>query len=128
MRAEQDREQNKSRIAAHEELENFRRPREAFAQCSKHRWHQPCLTQPHPHTPSPAPPRSFPASRPHPPHTECRVVRNVDKNRRGDPDSGYLVDCTEGEPGLIITRGGHIMSGYVGDDAATAEAIHEGGW
>ena len=28
----------------------------------------------------------------------------------------------------LVCRGGNIMSGYVNNDAATAKAIHEGGW
>jgi len=39
-----------------------------------------------------------------------------------------MAECEEGEPGQIVTRGANVMSGYVGDDQATAEAIHEGGW
>lgn len=66
--------------------------------------------------------------RPHPPYTECRVVRSVDRSKRSQPSSGYMVECSEGEPGYIITRGAHVMSGYVGDDAATAAAIDEDGW
>ena len=43
---------------------------------------------------------------------------------------GYLEACEEGEPGQLVCRGGFLMSGYVGDEAATARAIHAdaGGW
>jgi acyl-CoA synthetase (AMP-forming)/AMP-acid ligase II len=61
--------------------------------------------------------------RPHPPYTECRVVRSVE---RGNAD--YLVDCGSGEPGHLITRGDNLMSGYVSDEEATREVMHEGGW
>ena len=65
--------------------------------------------------------------RPHPPHTEARVVRGVTP---GAP--GYLEFCEEGEPGQLVCRGGFLMSGYVGDEAATARAIptdaDAGGW
>ena len=61
--------------------------------------------------------------RPHPPFTECKVVKSVAKN-----DATYLAECEDGEPGQLITRGDNIMSGYVGNDAATAKALIEGGW
>ena len=61
--------------------------------------------------------------RPHPPHNACRIVRGI---RRDGP--GYLVDCAEGEPGYVITRGGNLMSGYVKDEAATHDVMHEDGW
>ncbi len=59
--------------------------------------------------------------RPHPPHTEARVVRSITRG-----EEHYLVDCKEGEPGLFIARGANVMSGYVGDEAATAKAIRDG--
>ena len=61
--------------------------------------------------------------RPHPPYTECRVVRGVARD-----DDGYLVDCDEGEPGYLITRGENLMSGYVKNPEATREVMHEDGW
>ena len=61
--------------------------------------------------------------RPHPPHTECRVVRSVTRGA-----AGYFADCAEGEPGRVITRGDNVMAGYVRDEAATREVLHEGGW
>ena len=61
--------------------------------------------------------------RPHPPFTECRVVRSVEAGA-----DGYMVDSDEGEPGQLITRGENIMTGYVGNEASTAKAIHDGGW
>ena len=48
----------------------------------------------------------------------ARVVRGVTP---GAP--GYLEFCEEGEPGQLVCRGGFLMSGYVGDEAATARAI-----
>ncbi|KAL1498762.1 hypothetical protein AB1Y20_014071 [Prymnesium parvum] len=60
--------------------------------------------------------------RPHPPHTECRVVKAIAPH-----EPGYLEECAEGEPGQLITRGDNLMSGYVDDDAATRGAL-AGGW
>ena len=44
--------------------------------------------------------------------------------------AGYLDECADGEPGQLVCRGGFLMSGYVGDAAATKKAIHTeaGGW
>ena len=61
--------------------------------------------------------------RPHPPWTECRAVRAI---ARGE--GGYFADCDEGEPGYLITRGDNLMSGYVRNDRATHDVMHEGGW
>ena len=62
--------------------------------------------------------------RPHPPHTEARVVRSL------AVDSGQdYVDCADGEPGQLITRGANLMSGYVANAAATSKALGgPGGW
>eukprot|EP01039_Chlorochromonas_danica_P010169 gene10169-11253_t len=53
--------------------------------------------------------------------TEVRVVKGVLPTN----DETYLRDCEEGEPGYLITRGGHIMAGYVnvptGSDVITVE-------
>ena len=61
--------------------------------------------------------------RPHPPHTECRIVRSVARDEKG-----YFVDCAEGEPGYLITRGGNVMHGYVKDEQATRKVLHQDGW
>jgi len=50
------------------------------------------------------------------PDVECKVV----------DDAG--VEVPRGEPGEIVTRGYHVMSGYLDDPAATAEAIDADGW
>jgi acyl-CoA synthetase (AMP-forming)/AMP-acid ligase II len=50
------------------------------------------------------------------PDTECRVVD--DKGNEVPP----------GEPGEVVTRGYHVMPGYLDDPAATAEAIDADGW
>jgi len=61
--------------------------------------------------------------RPHPPHTEVRVVRSVVP---GEPD--YFVDCEQGEPGRLITRGRNLMHGYARDELATRQVLREDGW
>jgi len=66
--------------------------------------------------------------RPHPPHTECRIVRSVTPVVGAVREPPLLVDCAEGEPGHLITRGENVMAGYVGDDEATRAVLHEGGW
>ena len=59
--------------------------------------------------------------RPHPPFTACRIVKGV------EPDKpGYLEECDEGQPGQLITKGDNLMSGYVGDEKATAKAMKDG--
>ena len=50
------------------------------------------------------------------PDTECRVV----------DDAG--AEVPRGQPGEIVTRGYHVMSGYLDDPDATAEAIDADGW
>ncbi len=50
------------------------------------------------------------------PDTECRVV----------DDKG--TELAPGEPGEVVTRGYHVMPGYLDDPVATAEAIDADGW
>jgi acyl-CoA synthetase (AMP-forming)/AMP-acid ligase II len=50
------------------------------------------------------------------PDTECRVV---------DSEG---VETSAGQPGEVVTRGYHVMSGYLDDPEATAEAINRDGW
>eukprot|EP00927_Polykrikos_kofoidii_P050450 TRINITY_DN44366_c0_g1_i1.p1 TRINITY_DN44366_c0_g1~~TRINITY_DN44366_c0_g1_i1.p1 ORF type:complete len:621 (-),score=96.03 TRINITY_DN44366_c0_g1_i1:96-1958(-) len=61
--------------------------------------------------------------RPHPGHTEVMVVRSVDRT-----SADYLVECSAGEPGQLVTRGGNVMSGYVGQPEKTAEVIDSEKW
>jgi len=50
------------------------------------------------------------------PDTELRVV----------DDAG--AELPAGQPGEVVTRGYHVMAGYLDDEAATAEAIDSDGW
>ncbi len=50
------------------------------------------------------------------PDTECAVV----------DDAGAPVPA--GAPGEVVTRGYHVMRGYLDDPDATAEAVDAGGW
>lgn len=60
--------------------------------------------------------------RPHPPHTEARIVKSIDRN-----SNGFLKDVSPGTPGYLIVRGKNIMKEYVGNAAATRE-VFEDGW
>jgi acyl-CoA synthetase (AMP-forming)/AMP-acid ligase II len=75
------------------------------------------------HTWSDEPQPGYCVGRPHPPHTEVRIVRSTVRG-----EDGYFVDCEEGEPGRIITRGDNVMDGYVNDPEATRHMLHDGGW
>ena len=61
----------------------------------------------------------------HLPFTEVMIVQSIN---RGDP--GYLQEVDEGHSGLLVTRGGNLMSSYINNPEATAKAIHvdAGGW
>jgi acyl-CoA synthetase (AMP-forming)/AMP-acid ligase II len=61
--------------------------------------------------------------RPHPPHTEVRLVRSISPER-----DDYLVQCEEGEPGYLITRGDNVMECYVKDPDGTRRVVCEDGW
>jgi len=61
--------------------------------------------------------------RPHPPFTACKVVESIDPK-----DPKYLVEVPDGAPGQLVTKGDNLMSGYVGNDAATAKALTADGW
>lgn len=82
----------------------------------------------------------------HPPYTRCEVVKHMragegeggegggGDGRGGEGEGGEegedLVGfslAAEGEPGLLITRGNNLMSGYVGDEEGSREAV-VGGW
>ena len=59
--------------------------------------------------------------RPTPPFTECRIVRAIAAG-----EEGFLEDMPAGAPGYLITRGDNVMTGYVGDPAATAAVLPQG--
>ena len=63
--------------------------------------------------------------RAHAPFTEVMVVKSTDAK-----SADYLAPCAVGEPGQIVTRGRNLMTGYVANDAATADALDaaRGGW
>lgn len=68
--------------------------------------------------------RGYYIGRPHPPFTEVQVVKATEPSA-----AGYLAPCAEGEPGRLVTRGRHLMSGYAADEAATAAAFDRAsGW
>ncbi len=58
--------------------------------------------------------------RPHPPFTEVKVVRHCDGPAADWPE------CGPGECGFLVTRGGNVMQGYVGNAAATAAVLVDG--
>lgn len=59
--------------------------------------------------------------RPHPPWTEVRVVHSVVPG-----SEGFMVYCPDGTAGYLVARGGNVMAGYVGDEAATRAVLHDG--
>ncbi|MFA0887861.1 MAG: AMP-binding protein [Synergistales bacterium] len=59
--------------------------------------------------------------RPHPPHTELKVVRGIDS-----AGSDFMAECGEGSPGYLISRGGHIMKGTVQEEGRSSSAVHDG--
>ena len=60
--------------------------------------------------------------RPHPPFTRVAVVAGVDPEDR----DRFLSPVPAGECGYIITKGDHIMTGYVKNRRAANRVIHEG--
>ncbi|GMH77999.1 hypothetical protein TL16_g07621 [Triparma laevis f. inornata] len=59
--------------------------------------------------------------RPHENLTSVKIVKSCEKG-----NEGYMVECEAGEPGLLVTKGGNVMKGYVSDPAATVKAFEEG--
>jgi acyl-CoA synthetase (AMP-forming)/AMP-acid ligase II len=58
----------------------------------------------------------------HPGFTEVSVVESVSKE---DGDC-FMKLAGEGVAGYIVTRGGHVMTGYVDNEEATAKALYYG--
>lgn len=59
--------------------------------------------------------------REHFPFTRLKVVKSI------DPEStDYMHPCETGEPGYLLTQGGNLMTGYVGDAEATQAAFRDG--
>ena len=65
--------------------------------------------------------QGFYIGREHTGFTQVRIVQSVQPLEE-------LVDCSEGQPGYIITKGGHVMRGYVNQPALTKDAVTEDGW
>jgi len=59
--------------------------------------------------------------RPHPPHTQARIVAAVDPR-----SPHFMAPRGEGEAGYLIVRGDNLMQGYLGDPQATAAVFHDG--
>jgi acyl-CoA synthetase (AMP-forming)/AMP-acid ligase II len=87
--------------------------------------------------------QGFYIGREHTGYTEVRIVKSVsvqhgvrkgtgkgqgEEQGEGEGEGAGLVDCEEGQPGYIITRGGHVMKGYVNQPQQTMEAISADGW
>jgi acyl-CoA synthetase (AMP-forming)/AMP-acid ligase II len=55
----------------------------------------------------------------HPPHTQVMIVEST------APEDGdaFMRPRDEGVPGYIVTRGGHVMTGYVDNQEATIKAL-----
>ncbi len=58
--------------------------------------------------------------RPHPPHTEARIVGSITPG-----ETGYMQDCEPGQPGYLISRGQNVMSGYVNNPEETRAAFYD---
>jgi len=59
--------------------------------------------------------------REHYPFTRVKIVKSTNP---GNAD--YMVPCEIGEPGYLLTQGGNLFSGYVGDKEATTDVLKEG--
>lgn len=57
----------------------------------------------------------------HEPFTRLKVVKSLDPL-----SDDHMLSCDVGEPGYLVTQGGNIMSGYVGDPNATEAALGTG--
>ena len=55
--------------------------------------------------------------------TEVKIVLSIKSD-----DANYLVSCSEGQPGYLITKGGHVMRGYVGGSNFSEQAVTADGW
>ena len=83
---------------------------EAFRQGWEHRWQgESC--------------QGFYIGRQHDGCTEVKIVLSV----RFD-DANFLVSCSEGQPGYLITKGEHVMRGYVDRSGLSEQAVTSDGW
>jgi len=76
------------------------------------------------HTFNGTPQKGYWIGRPHPPFTECLVVRGVDPEKKDT----FMLPCGEGEPGQIVTRGGNVMGGYANSDKNPFTSEEQGHW
>ena len=72
--------------------------------------------------------QGFYIGREHPGFTEVRIVRSILSGDKTILSGSEMEDCLEGQPGYIITKGGHVMKGYVNQPKLTVEAISKDGW
>ena len=78
----------------------------AFQAGWEHQYHgQPC--------------QGFYIGREHTGHTEVTIVRSINR----EDSEKFLQPCANGEPGYIITRGGHVMKSYVDQPDLTVAAV-----
>jgi acyl-CoA synthetase (AMP-forming)/AMP-acid ligase II len=61
-----------------------------------------------------------------PPHESAETVAGT--SGPALPGTELRIDAPAGEPGEVLTRGYHVMLGYLDDPAATAEAVDADGW
>ncbi|MCP4666952.1 MAG: acyl--CoA ligase [Deltaproteobacteria bacterium] len=57
--------------------------------------------------------------RPHHPYTKARVVESMTPGHKG-----YMKACEMGQEGYLITRGRHVMSGYIKEPEETRKAFN----
>ena len=59
--------------------------------------------------------------REHYPFTRVKIVKSVNPEGKD-----YMIPCEIGEPGYLLTQGGNLFSGYIGDEEATVNSFIDG--